>query len=262
MKLYIHSNDELIKNEFGKCVTLTNIENSEVVFIDWPGNGFFKHFHKLFDPQKKTIIFDRFLSISPSESHTLRNKGVILSEPVVNFRRKYFNYIPYWIKIKKLHDIELNTYYKQYDIIFKGAIQDKRTSFNKYYIPYNTMYKNEVVIDDMSYTGRDFIKANIPFNECKTTFIIGSEDDYRIGYLDYNFIDALNNNCIPLVVNENKYFSSLSPYRINNIFDMNYIVSNYDISYVGWLLGIYETIQDYYPEMVVENVVKQIIEMT
>lgn len=259
MKLYIHSNDELIKSEFGKRVTLTSIDKADIVFIDWQNKNFMKYFESVSKPKQKFIIFDRHLSISPGESNTLRQKGAILTEPALNFRRKFFHYVPYWVKIKDINELTLNETPRTIYLAFKGSIQDKTQSFNKYYLPYIMDYPNTIVVDDKTFNNRNIIKKDFTFNECKVTVVIGSNDDYNIGYLDYNFFDALNNNCVPLIVNENKYFSLLAPYRIDNQSDINYIVANYDRSYIGWLLGIYDDIRDYYPEMVVENVVEQII---
>lgn len=261
MKLYIHSNDELIKDEFSKRATITPIDKAEAIFIDWQNKSLMKYFESVSKSKQKFIIFDRNLSISPGESNTLRQKGAILTEPALNFRRKYFHYLPYWVKIKDINEIKLNTAPRTHDLVFKGPIQDKITSFNKYYIPYANEYPNTVVVDDNAYNNRSVVKKDFNFSECKATLIIGSEDDYKIGYLDYNFIEALNNNCVPLIVNESKYFSLLAPYRMNNSFDINYIVSNYETSYIGWLLGVYGTIKIFYPEMIVENVVQQVLEL-
>lgn len=263
MKLYIHSSDKLIKDTFGHClgVTLMSMDKAEVVFIDWIDSSFMKYFDTVSKMKKKIIIFDRNLNISPGESNTLRQKGAVLCEPALNFRRKFFHYLPYWIDVKTLNQIELNTANRELDLVFKGPIQDKISSFNKYYIPYANEYPNTVIVDDKVYNNRSVIKKDFEFSEAKATLIIGSEEDYSMGYLDQNFVNALNNNCVPLVVPEHKYFSSFAPYNIENSYDINYIVANYETSYIGWLLGIHETIKNYYPEMLVENVVKQVIDL-
>jgi len=265
MKLYIHSKDQLIKDYFFFRTTLVSVEQADVVFIDWSDSSLMKIFDSANKLKKKYIIFDRNLSISPGESNTLRQKGAVLCEPALNFRRKFFNYLPYWIDVKDINGIKLNTEPRTLDLVFKGPIQDKISSFNKYYIPYANEYPNSVVVDDTAYNNRSVIKNDFKFSEAKATIVIGSDEDYAMGYLDQNFVEALNNNCIPLVVPEHKYFSSFSPYYLANEkfdpFDIRYITENYERTYIGWLLGIHETIRDYYPEMKVENVVQQIIDL-
>jgi hypothetical protein len=271
MNLYVHSTDKVFINEINKKATITTIDKADVIFIDWIPKISMKYIESIQKRKQKFIIFDRFLSISVNEANLLQKQNVILTEPALNFRRKYFHYIPFWVKLKKFDDINLNENDRFYDLAYKGDLQGKTISFNEYYVPYTRAYPKSVYIenqknilqDENSYYNSLGItrKDVINFNEVKVTMVIGSPLDYEIGYLDYQFFNALSNNCIPLIPNEHKYFSLLSPRVNDKIFDINYIIDNYDKTYIGYILDIYKIIEKYYPEMVVENVVDEILNL-
>jgi hypothetical protein len=275
MNLFLQCGDKVLLEEFSKQAKLTSPQSADVMFIDWlpDMSQSFLDKYKTLKKKQTFIIFDRFLSIEVNEANDFRRKGYILMEPVLNFRRKYFHYIPFWTKIKGLDDIKLNEELnvRPYDLVYKGNLQGKKSSFNQYYIEYaksypkTVFYENQKSISQLeseSYSNHGIVKKdNISYTDAKTTLIIGSPLDYEIGYLDYHIFEALDNNCIPLIVNEHKYFSLLSPYRIDNpISDINYITNSYNGTYIGYIRDIYLYIEKYYPEMIVENVVKQILD--
>lgn len=275
MNLFLQCNDKILLEEFSKRVNLTSPQAADVMFIDWlpEMSQSFLDKYKTLKKKQTFIIFDRFLSIEVDEANEFRKRGYILVEPALNFRRKYFHYVPFWTKIKSLDDIKLNEELinRPYDLVYKGNLQGKKASFNQYYIPYAKSYPKTVFYENQksitqsdieSYINHGIVKIdNISYNDVKATLIIGSPLDYEIGYLDYHIFEALDNNCIPLIVNEHKYFSLLSPYRVDNsIFDINYITSSYNGTYIGYIRDIYLYIEKYYPEMMVENVVKQILD--
>lgn len=261
MKIYIQSNDESLKTEFGKHATLSPIESADVIFMDLQSKISMKYFESNVKNKKRFIIFDRNLSINVNDANVLRKQNVILTEPALNFRRKYFHYVPFWIKIKDIGELELNRSKRPYDLIYKGNIQEKTQSFNEYYMAYAKAYPKTVYTD--TYNNHGIIKQEkLEYCDSKVTIVIGTPLDYEIGYLDYSFFTALDCNCIPLVPMEHKYFSLLSPYKIDDkLFDINYIIEHYENSYIGYILDIYRTIDKYYPEMKVENVVKQVMDL-
>jgi hypothetical protein len=166
-------------------------------------------------------------------------------------------------------DITLNEEKRKYDIIYKGSFFGEINSFRKYYTEYakewpDKIYYEADLPENLETSGicHDMIKTqNLNFNDAKTTIIIGSQSDYEIGYLTPNFIDALNNNCVPLIIPEHKYYSLLSPTRIKSIFDIMYMVECYNTSYIGLIKDIYESIENYYPEMLTKNVASQLINL-
>lgn len=247
-----------IKNE--KVSLVTNITTADVLFCEW--NQSVSDLIKT-NKGKTFIIFDRFLSINVNDANWLRKQGVILTEPALNFRRKYFHYVPFWIKTKSLDYIELNNSERQFDLIYYGNTKGKLKSLEKYYNDYSLEYKNSVLIQSNNIPLQKLEENGVPFyGKGKATVIIGSPLDYQIGYLDYQFINALENNCIPLIPNEHKYFTLLSPYKfINPVLDMYYITFNYKNSYIGYILDVYKTIEEYYPEMLIENVIEQILDL-
>lgn len=262
--------DEIKKS----CNVTTNLDKADVVFTEWVPKTTINYIKSNLQKKKTFIVFDKFLMIEPDDANWLRKQSVILTEPALNFRRKYFFYIPFWVKFKNIDDINLNEGTRPYDLAYKGDMQGKIQSFKDYYVAYARKYPKTVFYENKNISKNDNEKYNtyglvgkdvINYKDVKVTMIIGSALDYEIGYLDYHFFEALNDNCIPFIVNEHKYFSLLSPYtlRINNdpSDDINYLVAGYDNSYIGYSLGIYEVIKKYYPEMLVENVISQILDL-
>ncbi len=265
MKLFLQNvmDSDLLVTAFKKKITVTSkFEQADVILTEWVPKDTINLIKSNLQKNKIFIIFDRYLSISIDDANWLKQKNVILLEPAINFRRKHFNYLPFWVKIKKIDDIKLNEFNRHYDLVYKGDLQGKLQSFNKYYTSYTKEWPETVYIENQKNIISKDIKLitvnSILYQESKATLIIGTPLDYEIGYLDYNFFKALENNCIPLIINEHKYFTSLTE-KIEIPFDINYIISNYDKAYIGDILYTYERIEKYYPEMVVENVVEQIL---
>lgn len=276
MKIFLNVNNNIsIKNEIVSTSheTTQDFNSCDVAFIEWQGKTTFNFIKNNLSKKKKLIVFDRNLSMDINDANWLSKQNVILTEPALNFRRKHFFYLPFWIKYKSYDEISMNEKVREYDLVFKDDIHSKMTSFNKYYLEYAKLYSNTVYVDSKSNIPQDVMtrlnnsgvvsKDVISFEDSKFTIIIGSPLDYDIGYLNDSFVTSLSMNCIPIVPTEHKYYSLLTSstfYKIESIFDINYYISTYDSTHFAYIHSIYENIKKYYPEMLVESTLEQIIE--
>lgn len=200
------------------------------------------------------VIFDRYRAITTEEYNWLKKFNVTFFEPSL-VTRKGFKYLPNWIKIKELNDIKLNERKREINIGYIGSLLDKQKSFDEYYI------KKKINNPDIeiSYYSKDIdtnkqseyeslgvnCKQDLQFTDMEFTIIIGNVNDYKNGHLDQYFVKALENNCIPLIPKENRYYVSLS-FGVN---ELTWYISMYDKVYFGLIHDIYCNIQKYYPEM-------------
>lgn len=203
------------------------------------------------------IVFDGYMSISRKELVWLKKHGVKLFEPALNYR-KDFRYLPHSLKIKSLEEIELNPDIRKYPLAWKGRLSDKVKGFEKYYTNYARLYPQDYNVLYSDNNLENFKKEeyeninveyrdNIDFQDVKCCIIIGSKKEYRIGYLNPLFIEALENNVIPLIARENRYFSGL-PTTICTPSQIPFYTDSYEATYIGYLVDIYESIKKFYPE--------------
>lgn len=198
------------------------------------------------------VIFDKHRSMTKEEYNWLKKFKVTFFEPYIH-TRDGFKYLPNWTRIKTFDDLQLNPSRRGIQLGYIGSLVDKTKSFDKYYVKpkvshnINVSY-NSKNIPDNDYDSLGITNAEITFNDIEFTIIIGTTEDYNAGHLDQYYMEALNNNCIPLVPKENRYYSSL-PFTVNTStwYDQYYYL--YDDIYIGMLKDIYENIKKYYPEM-------------
>lgn len=215
-----------------------------------------------------TFIFDRFSSITFKESKWLKKFNVNFFEPLL-MHRDGFKYLPFWTY--GLYDLDnFEKDQRIHDISFKGYLKDKIKSFEEYYInismhfPHFSIAYDSYLIKSKTeeYKNNGVNKVeNLDMKQSKTSIIIGSSRDYKLGKLDQLYVDSLNNGCLPIVAKDNRFYMGLEPTlipidkengtsRISRIF----FESTSDIRY-GILMGIHEKLDRYFPEMKVNHAI-------
>jgi hypothetical protein len=202
------------------------------------------------------IIFDEKMSMNRKEVLWLRKYGVKLFEPALNFRKE-FKYLPFPLKLKKLEEIPFNVSPRNHPLAWKGNLTDKIKTFEKYYVSYAKLYPGDFNIlydsEIEKFKKEEYDNLNIEYRkeidlqDVKCTLIIGSKREYRIGYINPFFIEALENNIIPLIAKENRYFNGISP-LVQCTNEISYYTDNYEATYIGYIFDIYESIRRFYPE--------------
>ncbi len=225
-----------------------------------------KHYLKTKIP---ILIFDRYLSIKPDEHEWLMKfRNVKLFEPALHYREG-FKYLPLFCpKIKGISDLKLNKdEARPITIGYKGIINDRVKSFEKYYVKFGEYYPQSVIkYDDKTDLLKEkvdeyanlnvFYDKSIQYKDMKCCYLLGSNRDYRIGYLNPDMFTMLDNNVIILLPEEHRYYHALfADTVIRNISDVALITEMYDHTYIGYILHIYERIEQYYPEMKINHFV-------
>jgi len=219
-----------------------------------------------------TVIFDRHLGISSKEYNWLRKFNVSFCEPALDYRRNFI-YLPFWTILKRFNDIPLNVSDRKYSLVYKGSISDKTRSFEKYFLEYSKVYPDDNIcywgsVDkdkEKEYIENGLHRRDFSFSDAKFTIIIGSVRDYKVGYLDSGIMDALNSNCVPMIPDEHRYYTSL-PWVIPVmekccVEEIHNFVTMYDRTYVGLILDVYNSIRVCYPEMDVTYTAEMIVEL-
>lgn len=271
--------DETLTSEISKNNTVKSLDNDDticdVVYIDWiPTHTKDKSFTQKLIRQvsvvdnhvkakKLLLIFDRFRGMTNKEVDFFKKQNAKLFEPALHLRSG-FKYLPQWIKIKTLFDIELDDKERDISILYKGdLLSDRIKSFDNYYLETKKLYNKQKICYngkhivpskaeeyetfDLSYTDDGFSKA-------KYTIIIGSNPEYKDGYIDNTFFEALNQNCVPLLPIEHRYFCGLKGISVDPSSLSWYINVDYRNIYVGLLYCIYDDIKRLYSEFDVKNV--------
>lgn len=197
------------------------------------------------------VIFDRYRSITTEEHSWLKKFNVTFFEPAI-LRRNGFLYLPNWTKIKELHHIQINNNKRNVNLGYIGYLTDKTKSFDKYYI--KTKISNPDLNVTISTENEEYkslgitYKKDLQFSDIEFSVILGNTNDYAVGHLDSYFFKALDNNCIPFIPKENRYYSAM-PLVVDNNKWYDMYVNMYDRIYVGLINDIYQGIKKYYPEM-------------
>jgi len=207
-------------------------------------------------------IFDTNISMKKNEIEWFKKSHVKLFEPSV-LPRNGFQYLPHWMTIKTLQDIQLNDdNEKRINLGYIGPISDRLKSFDKYIVS-SKILNSDIVIKymtdsiltekELEYSNLNIIPEKIYYYNTEYTVILGTERDYMNGHLNKSFINALENNCIPFVPEEQRYYRGLSSI-VDNPWT-KYYYNMYKNIYIGILKDIYESIDKFYPEMKINHTV-------
>ena len=211
--------------------------------------------------KKPILLFDRYLALTSKEHDWLKRSNTRFLEPALNHRTG-FTYLPFWYVPKTLNDISISVSGRPYILGYKGNISERLKSFETTYVSFAKVYPSHNIVYDkpIAQTKEEEYKNDgierKPFNytDCQYTFIIGTNLEYRVGYLDSYLFKALDANCVPLIPLEHRYFSAIS-WPSNR---MDFLVDQYDKVHIGMLLEVYENLERYYPEMQIQNVAESI----
>ena len=206
---------------------------------------------KIIKKRLPTVIFDKTFSLTESEINYFSKYPFIrLTEPSL-ITRKNFTYLPNWVKCLNIEDVPLNKEDRNITILYKGKLSDRIKSFEKYYLEVKKYWPDFTI----SYNSNDLIKAkeseyaslgiektSLGYKSAQYTIIIGSEQDYSIGYLDPYIFDAIQNNCVPIIAEEHRFYRALQSFS-------GYTFNMYNNIYIGEILEFYRNVFFYYHEM-------------
>jgi len=210
------------------------------------------------------VIYDQNMCMSKKELNWLGKFNVYFFEPALNYRKE-FKYLPFWTEMKSISDFDLSVKVKKtIDLSYNENIKENIKSFDKYYRLYSEMYPKSVIAyyNDLpfnkkyEYRNSNMVKVNsIDWKDVKFTLVIDSYKNYTIGYLDPYIFEAMENNCIPLITIEHRYFNTIfRGLRVSNLNDMNYFIESKTFENISSAIihDIYEDIKKYYPEFTIE----------
>jgi hypothetical protein len=218
------------------------------------------------------IVFDKYLSIKPDEHEwLLKFRNVSLFEPAINYRQG-FRYLPHFCqKVKGISDLLLNKDEARGIVVgYKGIISDRIKSFEKYYVELGKNYPQFLIkydnkVDIAKEKVDEYTNLNVlydqsfQYKDVKCCMLLGSNRDYQVGFLDPHMFTMLDNNVIIMLPEEHRFYHSLfSDTVVKELHDMVLTVDMYDYTYLGYVLGIYERIEKYYPEMKINHFVDTI----
>lgn len=206
----------------------------------------------------RTFIFDRYLALEKKEYNWLRKYNVFFFEPVLR-GRVGFDYLPQWIEIPE-KSYKVFSENRNIDLAYYGRLENRFSSFEKYYAKFSDMYPDlNVVYTDVNipkakkkeYESKNLkIQTDVDLSNTKKIILIGSKRDYKNGYIDSIFFDALKFGCLPLLPQEHKYFHLLfEDLIIDNDYTQRFLMGK-SIDYVSDVLidEFYNRIQLYYRE--------------
>lgn len=274
--------DKNISLKLSKFLDVKEIEDKDTfphfdgIFIDWTYKFKSKDWAKQaalidFYTKKKIpiVIFDRYFLITRKEYDWLKKFKVFFFEPAINNRRG-FAYLPQWIIKPDYKWYAKDKEERKFDLAYKcNNLNNNLKSFENHYLKYIKLYPNKKVVysthginkhKEKQYKEFDLKRVtDFSFNQSTFTIIIDTQKNYNIGYLDENVFKAMSQNCLPLLPIEHKYFNNMfSDVIIKNIIDLNYYVDCYGKIKEMIIEEIYERIEKYYPEFIIDNTVEVI----
>jgi hypothetical protein len=252
-------------------ITVSGIDELPEVsalFIDWitKDNALFgkqavavEHYVKAGIP---IVIFDRHFSLTQKEYSWL---NVTFLEPAVN-NRLGFEYLPQWIKDKPYEKIDRTK--RTIDLAYSGILTDRIKSFEKYFKEYAGLFPEKKVCYSSQVSQKKIDKwqdsnmektSRIEYGDVSFTILIGSQTEYRRGYIRDDLFDILNSGCVPLLPLEHRFFGTVFKDLIvdgENLVD--YFVSCYKRIHGVLVEEIYENLISIYPEFHINYAVDRI----
>jgi hypothetical protein len=270
--LNIEHNLKLGLMEQGITVSgIDELPEVSALFIDWitKDNALFgkqavavEHYVKAGIP---IVIFDRHFSLTQKEYSWLNKFNVTFLEPAVN-NRLGFEYLPQWIKDKPYEKIDRTK--RTIDLAYSGILTDRIKSFEKYFKEYAGLFPEKKVCYSSQVSQKKIDKwqdsnmektSRIEYGDVSFTILIGSQTEYRRGYIRDDLFDILNSGCVPLLPLEHRFFGTVFKDLIvdgENLVD--YFVSCYKRIHGVLVEEIYENLISIYPEFHINYAVDRI----
>lgn len=248
-------------------------KGDELLFFDW------NLADKSIDPQKKShnllvlestpknvriVIFDRYCALTDKEASYFLKRGSVLLEPRVT-PRPGFLFMPYWIH---KNDLPLSMWDKKrpFDVGFKGSSLDKCCeSILAKSVKEIKDVKVGVSVDNKIPKERyDIVKeimsiGQYKWNDFKCS-VICTDTDY--GILP-DIRNHLNYGVIPLLSPNYKWYHAVfKKFIIDDINTIRWYIKMYSTCGYGFIEEIYKNINDFMPEMVMENFIQSVISLS
>ena len=273
--------DSILTEELSKSLKIQSLDvkdcECDAIFVDWlptTDKTASKKLIRQVEVMEKFIklklpilIFDRYRGITSKEMDFFRKNNCKLFEPSI-YLRSGFKYLPQWIKIKGLHDIEIDDHDRPISILYKGQLLSERVKgFDDYYVECAKIHHKHKIcynsVKTIPTKVSEYDQANVKyvddgFNNAKFTIVIGSNPEYKEGFIDNTFFEAINQNCVPLLPIEHRYFCGLKSVSVDPSSLYWYLENKYEHIYLGLLFSLYEEIGKYYGEFDVKNVAGEI----
>jgi hypothetical protein len=214
------------------------------------------------------VIFDRYMSITGKEFSWLKKFNVHFFEPAIKNRCE-FEYLPQWMPIGDNEKIPTNKNFHEYDLGYVGIFSDIVLYFEKYYRKYANNYVDRKVIfhtndSNIEIKNTDSIKlerSKIEYN-FNNIILIDNLENIRIGYMREDLYYLMNDNILPLLPRENKYFHGLfKDLSVSFLRDIEYFIRAFKEPGIrrATIDGIFEDIIKYYPEFTIDYAYDKII---
>lgn len=276
MKIVVNNIDRLLRIELSKVCDIVSInDNPKGVFIQWATSTT----DDLFTKQTKIIsyclengipliIFDKYQKMTPEEVGFLIKPGVFLWEPALN-DRMFFSFQPIWGRIPKVMvDVPVPNTKRAISLGYTKGLRQKLSTFEKYYKPISDVgeksvgfvdkYANPTINQRVIETGVD-IFIGLGLDQVKTTMLLGTDRDYRVGYLDPNLFSYLEAGVVPMLPREHRWYHSIfKDVLVRDEKDINMLLDMYDRFAFALIYDIYRGLEDNLPECDVINVAQRI----
>jgi len=207
------------------------------------------------------IIFDRYCSITDKEFLNLNDRNIVFMEPAVNHRNGFI-YSPYWLKLKEFNTFDFNTNRK---FITGFKKRNMNNSVGMLLIDLQKKGITNIGID--AYINKEHFEVyqkfftidKIEYNEFSTLVISDNKYNREKGVIP-DITEMYNNNTVPLLLYNHKWVHSLfKDYIINNVNDLKWYCKMYPKIGYAFMNDINENIKKYFPEMILENFIYNII---
>jgi hypothetical protein len=214
------------------------------------------------------VIFDRYMSITNKEYIWLKKFNVHFFEPALNNRCE-FEYLPQWMPIRD-KEIPKNKNNHEFDLGFVNISSDIFLQFERYYRKFANNYSDRKVVfythDNMDIVIRELDLIKIEKNKIKYSFnntiLIDSKRNVEIGYMRDDLYYLLNDNILPLLPRENKYFHGLfKNISVTHLRDIEYFVRAFKDPGIRRAVidDICNDIINYYPEFTLDYAYDRIV---
>ena len=277
MKLTVNNIDHLLRAELSKTVEFVEVQdNPKGVFIVWSNDA-----SKSFSKQTKIIgeaikdktpiiIFDKHQKMDAETISFLVSEGAFLWEPAVS-DRMFFSFQPHWGKVytdPKDIDFDFDKV-REVDLGYSSSLTKKLPSFKSYFEPlaelgeyrivYHDTVANEHLNKKVEQAGIMVYAGENPFTP-KLTILLGTEQDYRTGYLDPRLFEYLEAGIVPLLPTEHRWYHSIfGDLVVDGEDQIDYHLKTVDRTAFGSIYDVYCKLSDNLPEADVVNVAKRIL---
>jgi len=217
------------------------------------------------------VIFDRSFSLTEKEVNWCSKFNTFLFEPAINSERFGFKYLPEWIDDTKIivdhehrkFDLVYSYYKLEYQIKgFEKWIQNYSRVFHDKKVAYDTMFISDFKKEEYRKDNLIFLNNRYPiYDKGNTTVAFDTDKAYKIGYLNPEYLYAMNMGCLPLLPIEHKYFHSMfNGLLIKDIKELDYFVSTMSKVKNVVIEEIFDKIEKEWPEFTIDYAINIIRE--